>query len=97
MKDWKKSLLLILTAIMVILLFAFGGGPDRYKNATIIGVLPQHATRVEIVYKNEHGDFLYRSTHQSEIVTDGKTIVNPQDFLSGYCETKCKQYYINNK
>lgn len=86
MKDWKKSVLLILTAIMVVLLYAFGSGTtEPYKiNGTIIGVQSQHDTRVYVLYKDKNEKIVKRSTHQSEIITDGVTTINPHDYLPGY-------------
>lgn len=50
MKNREKSALLILTAIMVVLLFAFGGGTKPYKvDGTITAVLPINAKYITVV------------------------------------------------
>jgi hypothetical protein len=96
MKTKKWYFPLALMSILA-LSHVFGGGVDPYKDAVIVGVLPQHATRVEIIYRSKNGDTLTRSVHYTEIITDGKTTVDPRNYLSGYCKPNCKPYGVINR
>jgi hypothetical protein len=90
----KKGLLTILSIVTLVILFACveGGLLPIKIDGDIIGVLPQHATRVMIVYQNHNGKIVDKSIHQSEVVTDGKITVNPRDYLPLYCQKTCKPY-----
>ncbi len=96
MKIPKLSFTTIFIAVALVIAFLCGGGPfaPHKIDGTIIGVMPQHATRIEIIYKDPSGKMMQKSIHQSETVTDGKIIVDPHDYLSGYCKKQCKEYYL---
>ena len=89
----KKRLLLTLSALVFVLVSACDGDTSPYKiDGTIIGVAPQHDTRIELIYKDPKGTIQERSTHQSEIVTDGETAVGPRDYLPIYCKKECRPF-----
>ena len=77
----------IFTAVilaMAICLNSCSHSPRRLGIDYIVAVLPQHATRVIVVYRDKNGLMYDESLHQSNTETDGKIIVNPQDYLSLY-------------
>jgi hypothetical protein len=80
------SMWLMGIAIVLIMLFATPTNNAPHKiDGTIIGVNDYfHATRIELVYKDPNGVIQERNIHQSEIVTDGTTVINPHDYLSTY-------------
>ena len=85
-----KGVLILFSASILIFLAEISG--NTVPHGTIIGVLPQHDTRVELVYRYPDRTFKTESTHQSEVVTDGKSTVDPQKYLSIYCKKTCIPY-----
>ncbi|MCK9352343.1 MAG: hypothetical protein WCT49_04430 [Candidatus Paceibacterota bacterium] len=91
------SLAVLTIAAALVLASTFGiesTAPTRIEG-TIVGVMPNHATRVKIVYLDRSGKLVKRNTHQSEKITDGNITINPRDYLSIYCKPTCKPYYLS--
>ena len=90
----KKGLLILFSAVTLIVLFQFNPScvETRKIDDTIIAVLHINAKYVTVVYNHKNGAPYSEQIFHGQTVTDGITTIDPHDYISPYCQPKCKSY-----